>query len=90
MFRTYRSRKFVRKHRLAVGFASFLLVVLIGFAVTTMQILKNRVFSDPGLSEAAMMAKGKVFAAWSLIFWVGAVTAGRLLAYTYTYVSYLG
>ena len=68
----------------------YIKLTLIGFAVTTMQILKNRVFSDPGLSEAAMMAKGKVFAAWSLIFWVGAVTAGRLLAYTYTYVSYLG
>jgi hypothetical protein len=48
------------------------------------------VFSDTDLSEAAMMAQGKVFAVWSLVFWVGAVTSGRLLAYTYNYLTYLG
>jgi len=39
------------------------------------------------LSEAAMMANGRVFAICSLIFWVAAVTAGRLLAYTYTVLT---
>lgn len=63
-------------------------LTLIGVAVTIMQMLKNRVFSDQSLSETAMMAKGKVFATWSLIFWIGAVTAGRMLAYTYTYLTY--
>ena len=52
-----------------------------------MQMLRNRVFADANLSEAAMMAKGRVFAVWALIFWVGAVTAGRLLAYTYTVLT---
>lgn len=59
-------------------------LVLIGFGVALMQMLKNRVFSDPGLSETVMMAKGRSFAILSLIVWVAAVTAGRLLAYTYT------
>jgi hypothetical protein len=68
----------------------YIKLALIGLAVTTMQMLKSRVFSDPGLSEATMMAKGKVVAAWSLIFWIGVVTSGRLLAYTFSYVSYLG
>ena len=59
-------------------------LTLIAIAVIVMQMIKNRVFSDPGLSEAAMMAKGRTFAIWSLILWTGAVTAGRLLAYTYS------
>jgi hypothetical protein len=66
----------------------YLKLVLIGLGLTITQRLKNRVLSDTSLTEAAMMAKGKVFAAWSLIFWVGAIAAGRLLAYTYTYLTY--
>ena len=68
----------------------YIKLVSIGFAVAMMQILKNRVFADPSLGETAMMAKGKIFAAWSLVFWVGAITAGRLLAYTFSYLTYLG
>src|SRR5207253_5039935 len=59
-------------------------LTLIGLAVASMQMLRNRVFADSSLNEATMMARGRVFAIWSLVFWVGAVTAGRLLAYTYT------
>lgn len=66
----------------------YLKLVLIGLGLTITQRLKNRVLSDTSLTEAAMMAKGKVFAAWSLIFWLGAIAAGRLLAYTYTYLTY--
>ena len=62
----------------------YLKLILIALALTLMQMLNNRVLSDSGLSEAAMMSKGRVFAIWSLILWVGAVTAGRLLAYTYS------
>lgn len=68
----------------------YLKLALIALAVTFGQMLKKRVFNDSSLSDADRMAKGKALAAWSLIFWVGAVTAGRLLAYTYTYVSYPG
>ena len=65
----------------------YLKLTLIGLALVTMQMLRNRVFTDSSLTEAAMMAKGRVFAIWSLVFWVGAVTAGRLLAYTYTVLT---
>jgi hypothetical protein len=65
-------------------------MALIGASVAIMQMLKKRVFEDAGLSEAAMMMKGKTLAAWSLVLWAGAITAGRLLAYTYTYVKYSG
>jgi hypothetical protein len=62
-------------------------LTLIGLAMVSMQMLRNRVFTDSSLSEAAMIAKGRVFATCSLIFWVAAVTAGRLLAYTYTVLT---
>ena len=66
----------------------YIKLALIGVGVLMMQRLKNRILSDPSLTEAAMMAKGKVFAISTLICWVGAITAGRMLAYTYTYLSY--
>jgi hypothetical protein len=68
----------------------YLKLTLIGLGVAVMQMLKKRVFGDAGLTEAAMMMKGKTLAAWSLAIWAGAITAGRLLAYTYTYVKYSG
>src|SRR6476469_1080553 len=62
----------------------YLKLVLIAIALVVMQKLKNRVFSDPAMNEGIMMAKGRAFAIWSLLLWIGAVTAGRLLAYTYS------
>lgn len=61
---------------------------LIALAVIIMQRINNRVFGDTGLSEAAMVARGKMMAKLSLVLWIGAITAGRLLAYTYTYRLY--
>lgn len=66
----------------------YIKLMLIGLAVWTMQRLKTQVFGDLNLNEAAMEARGKYLAIWSLVLWVGAITAGRLLAYTYTYLVY--
>ena len=66
----------------------YLKLTLIGLAVAVMQMMKKRVFGDASLTEAAMMAKGRSLAIWSLVLWVGAVTAGRFLAYTYSYIKY--
>ena len=66
----------------------YIKLTLIGFAVMVMLKLRNRVFSDSNLTDSAMMMKGKTLATWSLVLWVGAVTAGRLLAYTYLYIKY--
>lgn len=66
----------------------YIKLTLIGLAVWTMQKLKTRVFGNLSLSDAAMEAKGKTLAGWSLFLWAGAITAGRLLAYTYTYIMY--
>src|SRR5438477_2838131 len=66
----------------------YIKLTLIGLAVAVMQTIKKRVFSNSNLSESEMMLKGKALAMWSLLFWAGAVTAGRLLAYTYNYLKY--
>ncbi len=63
-------------------------LTLIGFAVWTLQRMKRQVFDDSSLSEAAMLARGKVLAVWSLVLWAGVITAGRLLAYTCSYLVY--
>ena len=66
----------------------YLKLAVIGLAVWVMQRLKAVVFEDTSLSEADMMARGAALAKWSLILWFGAITAGRLLAYTYKYLTY--
>jgi hypothetical protein len=66
----------------------YLKLVLIAAGMVVMVMLKKRVFSDPGMSEKDMMLRGKALAVWAIVFWVGAVTSARLLAYTYTYISY--
>jgi hypothetical protein len=66
----------------------YLKLTMIGLAVAFMQKIKKRVFSEAGLSDADRVLRGKTLAAWSLAFWFGAVTAGRFLAYTYTFLKY--
>jgi len=61
---------------------------LIGIGMWTVTRIKKRVFDDTTLSEAARMARGAALARWSLVIWIGVITAGRLLAYTYTYLLY--
>lgn len=63
-------------------------LTVIGLAVWVMEKLRSRVFEDRGLGEAEMMARGANLAKLSLVLWFGAITAGRLLAYTYKYLTY--
>jgi hypothetical protein len=66
----------------------YIKLMLIAAAVVIMQKMKTRLFADPGLSESEMMARGSALAKWSLVFWIGAISAGRLLAYTFIYRMY--
>jgi len=66
----------------------YIKLTLIGIAVTVMHSIQKRVFADSTLSENDMMTRGRSLAVWSLVLWAGAVTAGRLLAYTYNYLKY--
>jgi len=63
-------------------------LTVIGFALWVMWRIRSEVFEDANLNEAEMMARGAALAKWSLILWFGAITAGRLLAYTYKYLTY--
>jgi hypothetical protein len=60
----------------------------IALAVIVMHKTYTRVFGHAGLTDALMEAKGKPLAKWSLVLWIAAITAGRLLAYTYKYLLY--
>ena len=66
----------------------YIKLTLITLAMIVMQKLKKRAFESGALSDAEMMLKGKALATWALVFWAGAVTAGRLLAYTYNFLKY--
>jgi hypothetical protein len=63
-------------------------LTLITLAVITMYRISVRVFDNPSFSESDMMATGKKMAIVSLVLWASAITAGRLLSETYTYLTY--
>ena len=63
-------------------------ISLITLAVITLFRIHDRVFADPNMSEANMIANGKTLAKFSLAFWICAIWAGRMLSETYTYITY--
>ena len=66
----------------------YLKLTLIGFAIWNLQRMKRQVFDGSTQSEEAILAKGRMLAVWSLLLWAGVITAGRLLAYTCSYLVY--
>ena len=66
----------------------YIKLALIGLAIWVMQKLNRQVFQDSSLSEPEMIAKGATLAKFSILLWFGAITAGRLLAYTYKYLTF--
>jgi hypothetical protein len=63
-------------------------LTVIGLALWVMWRIRSKVFEDASLNETEMMERGAALAKWSLILWFGAITAGRLLAYTYKYLTF--
>jgi uncharacterized protein DUF6644 len=61
---------------------------IIALAIWVMQRLQREVFGKSGLSEEEMMVRGGALAKYSLVLWFAAITAGRLLAYTYKYLTF--
>jgi hypothetical protein len=66
----------------------YIKLLLIGIAVWVLRKIQTQVFGQPTLDEMTLMEKGKTLATLSICLWVGAITAGRLLAYTYSYILY--
>jgi hypothetical protein len=63
-------------------------LTIIGSAIWILTKLQKEVFADTSVTEADMMARGTTLAKWSLVLWLGAISAGRLLAYTYKYITF--
>src|SRR5712671_527918 len=57
-------------------------LAFIALAVINVRMLKQQVFVQaPGIDEMSTSTRAKILAITSLIFWIGAITSGRLLAY---------
>jgi len=56
-------------------------LILIALAVVNLSLLYKRVFSDPKVDSKPLPANARFLAFTSLLLWVGATTAGRLMAY---------
>lgn len=56
-------------------------MLFIVLAVINQRLIQKRVFSDPQIDQAPFSSNAKALAVMSLVCWIGAITAGRLLAY---------
>ena len=56
-------------------------MVFIALALINLSMIRKRVFRDPALDKGPFSSNAKMLAATSIFFWLGAITAGRLLAY---------
>jgi hypothetical protein len=59
----------------------YIKMAFVVLAVLNMVLIRRRVFRDPALDTAPLATSAKVLATTSLLFWMGAITAGRLMAY---------
>ena len=59
----------------------YIKLLLVALGVITLRQIEIRVLRDPLVDNGPLPAKAKVLAFASLIFWLGAMLAGRLLAY---------
>ena len=67
----------------------YLKLLLIGVGLWLFRRIGRRVFDDAG-DERAQSPMVQRLAVFSLVCWVGAITAGRFLAYTYHRLTALG
>jgi hypothetical protein len=56
-------------------------MAFIVLAIITQRAIQKRVFGDPDLDRHPFSSNAKMLAVMSLVCWLGAITAGRLLAY---------
>ncbi len=66
----------------------YLKLILIGIGIWVMQRIQTQVFDDAKLSAGIVAANARTLAITSLALWLAAITAGRLLAYTCSYLVF--
>ena len=59
-------------------------LILIALAVAAVRAIRKSVFADQNLDLNPVPPRGRQLAAATMFLWAAAITAGRLLAYTYT------
>jgi len=59
----------------------YIKMAFIILALINLQLLKKRVFADPNVDTHPVTSQARMLAFTSLVFWVAATTAGRLMAY---------
>ena len=59
----------------------FVKMAFIALSLVVLRMIKNRVFKAPQVDGVPLASNVKVLAILSLVFWIGAITCGRLLAY---------
>ena len=64
----------------------YLKLILIAVGLVQATWMRNHVLRDPATDVEGPSQKAKIMAGASIVIWAGAVTAGRLLAYTYTHL----
>ena len=53
----------------------------IALAIGNVFLIKRHVFRDPLIDKGPVPLAGRILASTSILFWLGAITAGRLMAY---------
>jgi hypothetical protein len=56
-------------------------LVFVALALVTLHLMTKRIFRNPLADQSPLPRQARVLAVASLLFWVGATTAGRLMAY---------
>ena len=59
----------------------YIKLLLVALGVVTMQMMRNRVFRNPSIDSGVLPPNARTLAVVSLCLWIGATTAGRLIAY---------
>ena len=59
----------------------YIKLLFVALGVISMQMIRNRVFRANSFADDVVPASAKRLAILSLVFWMGATTAGRLIAY---------
>jgi hypothetical protein len=59
----------------------FIKMIFIALALVVLRRIRNRVLSNPQVDSSPLSSDARALAYLSLLFWLGAITCGRLLAY---------
>ena len=66
----------------------YLKLTFIALALGTALLLRKQVYGRGSASEPSIGARCKMLARFSLVWWLGAITAGKFIEYTYKYITF--